>query len=142
ECGKRWVGFDQFDHDEPRHDRRNASCRRRFRLRMPHDRLEASHAARALVAGAGRFAPSPSSPPKKIFANGAALRHQPFVRTPRSEAPPSVTWFDLDDHAGVLDVERLKLSLFVVFPSPGSATSSWWTTEDGTWLMPARVGQA
>jgi hypothetical protein len=53
-----------------------------------------------------------------------------------------VTWFDLDDHAGVLDVERLKLSLFVVFSSPGSATSSWWTTEDGTWLMPARVGQA
>jgi hypothetical protein len=64
------------------------------------------------------------------------------VRPPASDSRPSVTWFDLDDHAGVLDLERLKLSLFVVFPSTGTTTSSWWTTEDGTLLMPARVGLA
>ena len=51
------------------------------------------------------------------------------------------TWFDLDDQSGVLDLERPKLSLFVVVPCAG-ATTCWWTTEDGTWLMKARVGLA
>jgi hypothetical protein len=64
------------------------------------------------------------------------------VRTSRSDSRPSATWFDLDDHGGVLDLERLKLSLFVVVPTSGATTSSWWTTEDGTLLMTARVGQA
>jgi hypothetical protein len=64
------------------------------------------------------------------------------VRTPQRDSARSVTWFDLDDHGGVLDLEGLKLSLFVVVPFTGATTSSWWTTEDGTWLMPARVGLA
>ena len=50
-------------------------------------------------------------------------------------------WFDLDDQGGVLDLERPKLSLFLVVPSAGK-TTCWWTTEDGTWLMTARVGLA
>jgi hypothetical protein len=63
------------------------------------------------------------------------------VRIPQRDSTPSITWFDLDDHGGVLDLEGLKLSLFLVVPGSGT-TTSWWTTEDGTWLMSARVGQA
>jgi hypothetical protein len=63
------------------------------------------------------------------------------VRT-RETARPDVIWSDLDDNGGVLDLERLKLSLFVVVPFSGAKTASWWTTEDGTWVMPARVGLA
>ena len=58
------------------------------------------------------------------------------------DSTPKATWFDLDDHGGVLDLEGLKVSLFVIVPLAGGATSSWWTTEDGTWLMSARVGLA
>jgi hypothetical protein len=64
------------------------------------------------------------------------------VRTREADPPPLVTWSDLDDNGGVLDLERLKLSLFVIVPFSGAKTSSWWTTEDGTLLMPARVGLA
>jgi hypothetical protein len=64
------------------------------------------------------------------------------VNATRDDSAPKATWFDLDDHGGVLDLERLKLSLFVVVPFAGATTASWWTTEDGTWLMSARVGLA
>lgn len=57
----------------------------------------------------------------------------------QDDLPLTTTWFDLDDQGGVLDLERPRLSLFVVVPSAGK-TTCWWTTEDGTWLMKARVG--
>jgi len=37
---------------------------------------------------------------------------------------------------------HLKLSLYVVVPFVGARTSSWWETEDGTWLRTAVVGLA
>jgi hypothetical protein len=56
------------------------------------------------------------------------------------------TWFDLDEHGGVLELDEqlahLKLSLYVVVPFVGARTSSWWETEDGTWLRTAVVGLA
>src|SRR5437016_4426916 len=78
---------------------------------------------------------------REKFAGECGDRHRLDVKASRDDSAPQATWFDLDDHGGVLDLEGLKLSLFVVVPFPG-ATKSWWTTEDGTWLMSARVGLA
>ena len=56
------------------------------------------------------------------------------------------TWTDLDEHGGVLQIHErlanLMLSLYVLVPSAGMTTSSWWATADGSWLGAALVGLA
>jgi hypothetical protein len=79
-----------------------------------------------------------------MFARPGRAGHGLAVRASSDDAPSVLraTWFDLDDHCGVLDLGRLKLSLFVIVPLSGAKMSSWWTTEDGTWLMSAHIGAA
>ena len=56
------------------------------------------------------------------------------------------TWTDLDEHGGVLQIHErlanLMLSLYVLVPTAGATTSSWWATADGSWLGAALVGLA
>jgi hypothetical protein len=61
-------------------------------------------------------------------------------------SPAWLTWFDLDENGGVLDVHEpllaRALSLYVVIPVGCTKIYSWWETTDGTWLGPARIGVA